>query len=106
EEGTVWGGPSVTNVTDVVNDGFVTQGHWDGFHSVIRNDGETKEGNLQAFGINADFAINDAWSVNVDLSTSESEKEILNVESYSGTGRAGTSGQGAAAARSFAMTST
>lgn len=106
EEGTVWGGPSVTNTSDVVEDGFVTQGHWDGFHSVIRNDAETKEGNLQAFGINADFAINDAWSVNVDLSTSESEKEILNMESYSGTGRAGTSGQGAAAARSFAMTST
>lgn len=106
EEGTVWGGASVTNTSDVVEDGFVTQGHWDGFHSVIRNDGETKEGKLQAFGINADFAINDAWSVNVDLSTSESEKEILNMESYSGTGRAGIATQGAAAARSFTMTST
>lgn len=106
EEGTLWGGAGVTNVSDQVSGGFVTAGHWDGFHSVIRNDGETKEGKLQAFGINADFAINDKWSVNVDLSTSESEKEIINMESYSGTGRAGTATQGAPAARSFVMTST
>ncbi|ACE84712.1 TonB-dependent receptor [Cellvibrio japonicus] len=106
EEGTVWGGPSVTNVTDTVENGLVTAGHWDGFHSVIRNDGETKEGKLHSFGVNADFAINDNWSLNVDLSTSESEKEIISMESYSGTGRAGTTGQGAPAARSFVMTST
>jgi iron complex outermembrane receptor protein len=105
EEGTVWGGSGVNNVSGVVDNGLVTSGYWDGFHSVIRNDGETKDGNLQAFGINVDFAINDAWNMNVDLSSSESEKEIVNIESYSGTGRAGTATQGDAAARAFTMTS-
>lgn len=106
EEGTVWGGDAVTNVTTTVDNGLVTAGHWDGFHSVIRNDGETKEGELTAFGFNADIQVNDAWVVNVDLSTSESSKEIINIESYSGTGRALTTTQGAPAARSFTMTST
>jgi iron complex outermembrane receptor protein len=106
EEGTVWGGEGVTNVTTNVDDGLVTAGYWDGFHSVIRNDGETKEGELTAFGFNADMQISDAWVVNVDLSTSESSKEIINIESYSGTGRALTDAQGDPAARSFTMTST
>lgn len=104
EEGTVWGG--ATSVHETIEDGLVTAGYWDGFHSVIRNDGEVKEGNLQAFGVNVDVALSDAWTMNVDLSTSESEKSIINMESYSGVGRAGTLTQGDAAARSFVMTST
>lgn len=104
EEGTIWGG--ATSVHETIEDGLVTAGYWNGSHSIIRNDGEIKDGNLQAFGINVDVALTDTWTMNVDLSTSESEKSIINLESYSGVGRAGTATQGDAAARSFVMTPT
>ena len=104
EEGTVWGG-GVTNVHSTVEDNLVTSGEWNGFHSVIRNDGEVKDGELTTFGFNAAYLLNDDWELKFDLSHGESSKDLLNVESYSGVGRAGTATQGAPAARSYELTS-
>ena len=89
EEAHAWGPPSLT-VLDVDN-GFVTQGSFEGFHSVVRNDAEEKVAELQTFGINIDWNINDDWRLVFDAATSESDKRITNIESYSGTGRAGLS---------------
>lgn len=104
EEGTVWGG-GVTNVHSVIENNLVTAGEWSGFHSVIRNDGEVKKGELTTFGFNAEYLVNDDWTLTLDVSSGESSKDLLNVESYSGVGRAGTATQGAPAARSYVLTS-
>ncbi|MEN0038617.1 MAG: TonB-dependent receptor [Cellvibrio sp.] len=103
EEGTVWGG-GVTNVHSTVEDNLVTSGEWSGFHSVIRNDGEVKDGELTTFGFNAEYLVNDNWALKLDVSSGESSKDLLNIESYSGVGRAGTATQGAPAARSYVLT--
>lgn len=103
EEGTVWGG-GVTNVHSTIEDNLVTSGEWSGFHSVIRNDGEVKDGELKTFGFNAEYLVNDNWALKLDVSSGESSKDLLNIESYSGVGRAGTATQGAPAARSYVLT--
>ncbi|MGD8175112.1 TonB-dependent receptor [Marinimicrobium sp. ARAG 43.8] len=103
EGGPIWSGAAYTP-GDVV-DGLVVNGEFNGFHSVIRNDGEEKDGELSTFGFNAAYRINDTWSAELDIATSESTKDLVNIESYSGTGRAGTTQQGAAAARSWQQVS-
>jgi len=102
EGGPVWSNASYT--ADSVENGLVTSGTMNGFHSVIRNDGEEKQAELTTFGLNATFQLNDAWELAADLSVGESEKEVLNLESYSGVGRAGSAGQGDPVARSWVMT--
>ena len=104
EGGPIWGGASFTNAA--VDNGLVTAGEWSGFHSVIRNDGEVKEGELTTFGLNAAYSLNENWTLTVDAATGESSKDLINMESYSGVGRAGTATQGAPAARSYVLTST
>lgn len=104
EEGTIWGG-GVTNIHSTVDAGLVTAGEWSGFHSVIRNDGEVKEGELTTFGFNAQYNVDENWTLTLDAATGESKKDLLNVESYSGVGRASTATQGAPAARSYVLTS-
>ena len=102
EEGLIWGGVNYTSTN--IEDGFVTSGFYDGFHSVIRNDGLSQESELTTFGLNIEYAINDDWTLVADFSTGEVEKDIIDVESYSGVGRAGTDGR-PTPARSWQQTS-
>ncbi|WP_375279210.1 TonB-dependent receptor [Alteromonas australica] len=104
EEGGAEWGTSAYTVTGV-EDGLVTSGYTDGFYSVVRNDARRQEADLTTIGINAEYQINDSWSVELDYSTGSVEKEIIDVESYSGVGRAGTDGR-SLSARSWEMTST
>ncbi|AFU99323.1 TonB-dependent receptor [Simiduia agarivorans] len=103
EGGPVWSGANYT-ITEVV-DGLATKGFADGFHSVIRNDGESKEAKLGTLGFNLAYQLTDDWKGTVDYARSQSEKTIANIESYSGVGRAGSTTQGPGYARSWEMTS-
>src|SRR5690606_31101043 len=105
EGGPIWGGGAVSYTNSVIENGLVMAGETRGFHSGIRNDGEVKDGELKTFGFNAQYQLKDNWSLTLDVATGESSKEILNVESYSGVGRAGTATQGAPSARSYVLTS-
>ena len=100
EGGPIWGGANWT-ATEVV-DGLVTDGYWDGFHSVIRNDARTQESDLTTIGVNFEYNLNDYWTLEFDYSTGQVDKDIVDIESYSGTGRAKS---GPAAARSWTMNS-
>ena len=102
EEGLIWGGVNYTSTN--IEDGFVTSGFYDGFHSVVRNDAQSQEAELTTFGLNIEYAINDDWTLVADFSTGEVEKDIVDVESYSGVGRAGTDGR-PTPARSWQQTS-
>jgi iron complex outermembrane receptor protein len=103
EGGPVWG--SVNYTATNTEDGLVTSGYWDDFHSVVRNDARTQESTLTTFGLNVEYALNENWTVETDLSIGDVEKSIIDLESYSGTGRAGVDGR-PSAARSWEMTST
>ena len=98
-----WGGGDYT-VTGV-EPGFVTSANLDGgFASVVRNDAERKEAELTTFGLNLDWQINDAWSLEFDGAISDVDKTITNIESYSGVGRANLMSQGDLTNRSWQMT--
>ncbi|MFC3095505.1 TonB-dependent receptor [Alteromonas sediminis] len=90
EEGLAWGGPTTTVA---VEDGFVTEGYTDGFYSVIRNDIRSQESELTTVALNVEYNINDYWSAIFDYSSGKVDKTITDVESYSGTGRAGIDGR-------------
>ncbi|MCJ8293010.1 MAG: TonB-dependent receptor [Colwellia sp.] len=102
EGGPVWGG--VNYEATSIENGLVTSGNWDGFHSVVRNDARTQESELTTFGLNVEYALDDNWSTVLDLSMGDVDKSIIDLESYSGTGRAGIDGR-PSAARSWEMTS-
>jgi iron complex outermembrane receptor protein len=97
-----WGNGNYT-VTGAVP-GFVTSAEDTGYHSVIRNDAERTEGKLKTFGLNADWQLNDHWSLVFDGAYSEVDKTITNIEGYAGVGRAGLSTQLGTTARSWVMT--
>ncbi|MCH2055713.1 MAG: TonB-dependent receptor [Thalassotalea sp.] len=102
EEGLIWGGVNYTSTN--IEDGFVTSGYYDGFQSVIRNDGLSQDAELTTFGLNVEYALNDDWTLTADFSTGEVTKDIVDVESYSGVGRAGVDGR-PVPARSWEQTS-
>ncbi len=103
EGGPVWGGTNYTATN--IEDGLVTSGYWDGFHSVVRNDARSQESTLTTFGLNVEYSLNNDWTLEADISMGDVDKSIVDVESYSGVGRAGIDGR-PTAARSWEMTST
>ncbi len=102
--GPEWGGTAYT-VTGL-EDGLVTSGYYDGFLSVIRNDGERKEAEMTQFGLNLEYDFGDDWSLEFDAAYGEVDKTITNIESYAGVGRAGLGTQGSPTPRSWTMGST
>jgi len=102
--GAEWGVGGDYTITGVEN-GVATSGYYGsangGFNEVIRNDARTQDSELTSLGLNLDYIINDNWTAEVDLSYGEVTKDLLDIETYSGTGRAGS---GASQARSFQNT--
>lgn len=94
--GAEWGTGDYT-ITGVEN-GVVTSGFYDGFNDVIRNDGQTQDSTLETYGLNLEYTIDENWTATLDLSTGDVDKNITDIESYSGTGRGGA---GSGYARSF-----
>lgn len=104
EEGGAEWGTSEYTITGI-EDGLVTSGYYDGFHSVIRNDSRQQQAELTTFGLNVEYNINDNWTATLDVSMGEVDKTITDIESYSGVGRAGVDGR-PLTPRSWTMTST
>lgn len=102
EEGLATNGSNFTATR--IENGLVMAGTFDGFRSVIRNDGHIKDATLDTLGINTKYQVVDDWALTLDAAYGESDKDVIDMESYSGVGRAGGV-QGAANAHSFTMTS-
>lgn len=75
--------------TDVISTdgGFVTEGVWQNVKGQIRNDYEEREATLQSYGLNLQFDVNDSWTLALDASQGDVERDIWSLESYSGSGR-------------------
>ena len=56
--------------------------------------------------LNVRYNLGEQWTLNGDVSYGETEKEITNIESYSGVGRSGLLTQGPATGRTWTMTGT
>lgn len=94
----VWGGVPLTNPT--VTNGMVTGGTFNGVKGVVRNDGNDRDATIKSVGWNNKLEVGDAWTLVSDLSYSKVERTDQILETYAGTGRAGT---GATDNMTFAM---
>ena len=100
--GAVWGGGFGTQYTPGASEnGFVTSGTLSNVMGVVRNDFEQRDATLKNFGLNVEYALNESLVLEVDASTSQTDRTVWSLESYSGTGR-GT-GVGAVDNLSFVM---
>jgi iron complex outermembrane receptor protein len=75
-----------TEVVTVQN-GFVTEGVWNGVRGQIRNDFEKREAKLESYGINVEFDVSDQWTMAFDASQGDVDRNIWSLESYAGSGR-------------------
>lgn len=92
-------GNPLSNTT--VEDIFVTGGTFSNVEGVVRNDVFQRKAKLYSFGYNAKYEGDDGWNAFVDVSLSRTERNELNLESYSGTGR----GPGVGATDTISFTS-
>ena len=71
------------------SNGLITQGSFSGVKGVLRNDAFQRHAKLYSFGWNTAYKGDDGWDAMFDASYSETDRNELAIESYSGTGRAG-----------------
>ena len=67
--------------------GTVTHGIIGNTRSVLHGDYQTEKSELQSFGINLDYRLSDALSVNFDASHSSVTRDKWQLETYAGSGR-------------------
>ncbi|PWK54376.1 TonB-dependent receptor [Pleionea mediterranea] len=91
-----WGGGWSNNgITPLeVNDGYVTELQVNNGFFQVRNDMNIRDAELQAYGLNNVFTIDQNWEVEADLSYSKADRADWGLESYAGTGRGNFNGIG------------
>lgn len=84
-----WSGATL-NPGYTVEDGLITSGSFSDVKGVLRNDVFQRHAKLYSFGWNNKWEGDDGWNAMFDASYSKTDRNELTLESYSGTGRAGT----------------
>lgn len=87
-----WGQGSVSAIDIDEASGFITSGLTEGQRVVVRNDYEERNAELNSYGFNTEYELNDDWSLEFDASYSNVDRDIYSLESYSGTGRGDSRG--------------
>ena len=82
------------------SNGFVTDGTFNNVKGVMRNDINTRDAQLLAIGLNAEWVVGENWTLTADYATSSVERDDVILETYSGTG---TAGQGAVDSLGFQL---
>ena len=80
-----WSSATLSNAQ--ASNGFVTSGTFSGVKGVVRNDVFQRKAKLYSFGWNNKYEGDDGWNAMLDLSYAKTDRNELNLESYSGTGR-------------------
>jgi iron complex outermembrane receptor protein len=78
-----WSGASLTNSTP--GGAFVSSATYDPVGAILRTDTEGNSAEIFSAGLNMDFQATDKLSFNLDLSTSQLDKQDIDYESYAGT---------------------
>jgi iron complex outermembrane receptor protein len=87
EYGTVvWGGATLTNPGPVENDRVQSGTFSNVPFVVIENYNKDREASVDSIGLNTNFAFNENWSMNADLSWSNVDRHDIRLESTAGNG--------------------
>ncbi|QPG06196.1 TonB-dependent receptor [Salinimonas marina] len=81
--------PFELNTASLTGSGATASGIQTNVNPVLRTDPAQKDGELQTFGLNVKYYLNDSWSVALDVAESDSSKRDLRGESYAGLARNG-----------------
>ena len=95
--------PFSADAASLSGSGYNVSGTQIGANPVLRTDPENIVGDLETFGANIKFAINDQWTATVDIASSESSKRYERAESYAGLGRNGSLTAAQLGSREFQM---
>lgn len=80
-----WAGDTTVGAT---SDGLVLDGTFNNRRPQVRNDFERRDAELTSFGLNVTYDLGDMWTLALDASTGDVERNIWSLESYStATGR-------------------
>ena len=90
EFGTAWGQGVLQPGYTTNGAGTITDSTWKNVKPVLRMDSNPIDDELLSFGWNNQFKVNDHWSVNVDLSASNTNRKFRVLETYAGLVGAGT----------------
>jgi len=71
------------------SNGLITQGTFNGVKGVVRNDVNFRDAENTLIGVNAQWDLNDHWTVEFDASSSSVDRTDQILETYAGTGPAG-----------------
>ena len=71
----------------VVENGLITAGTFTNVKGVVRNDVNTRDSEIFAFGWNTEFRATEDLTLELDVNTSRVERTDVVLETYSGTGR-------------------
>ena len=83
-----------------VTDGLITQGQFTNVRGVVRNDVNTRQSEISAFGFNTEFKPNERWTLVADVNYSAVDRTDQIIETYAGTG---DNGSGAADTLTFRL---
>ena len=86
EYGTVWAGAALSNPGGVEQNRVQSGTFANVPFVVIENYNNDREANVDSIGLNTEFAFNDNWSMNVDLSWSSVDRSDVRLESTAGLG--------------------
>ncbi len=82
----LWSGAEMVEGSETVNEnGVVTEATYTGVKPVVRNDLNTRDSDLYAFGWNTEYILNDDWKLTSDLAWSKVDRVDMNLETYAGT---------------------
>ena len=93
------------NAINVTGSGTSSTGTQVGANPVLRTDPAQKDGDLEIFGLNLTYHVNDHWSLELDAANSQSSKRDLRGESYAGLARNGALDASQYGTRDFQMSS-
>ncbi|OBP16774.1 TonB-dependent receptor [Rheinheimera sp. SA_1] len=88
---------------NVTGSGNTAKGTQINANPVLRTDPLQKDGDLEAFGLNIEYQLNDDWQVMLDVANSQSSKRDLRGESYAGLARSGALTNAQLGSRQFQM---
>ena len=91
------------NAANVTGSGTSSTGTQVGANPVLRTDPAQKDGDLQVFGLNVRYHLDDNWSMELDAAKSKSSKRDLRGESYAGLARSGALDSNGFGSRNFEM---